>query len=242
MPVVTREPAPARLASPAPAPARGRTSSGDTGRRPALHTPLSVARGDSRRRSSVVDLKVVPARESDASAPSARDSGEVGVEEILAEVFEELQELFFLTDLQTAVDFVMDLAMRKIPSEAGAILFADVSARDLYFMTARGPKANDVMPFRVPMGQGIVGFAAVEGMALAVSDVKRDKRFYREISEKVRFDTRCILCAPITIDSRCGGAIELLNRVGSDHYSPGDVNIVSYMADQLGRWLKDNGG
>jgi GAF domain-containing protein len=205
-----------------------------------LTTKTPMSSGRDRRRSSVMDLKVA-GREDELSGPG-RDSGEAGVEDVLAEVFEEMQELFFLTDLQTAVDFVMDLALRKVPAEAGAILFADASARDLYFMTARGAKANEVLPFRVPMGQGIVGFACVEGMALAVSDVKRDKRFFREIAEKVRFDTRSILCAPIAIDGRSGGAIELINKTGTDHFTPGDVNVVSYMADQLGRWLKDNGG
>ena len=46
------------------------------------------------------------------------------------------------------------------------------------------------MKFRVPMGQGIVGFAAQEGVSLAVSDVEKDERFCKDIPDKIGYPVR----------------------------------------------------
>ena len=72
--------------------------------------------------------------------------------------------------------------------------FSDISDDDLQFVAATGPKASEVMKFRVPMGQGIVGFAAQEGVSLAVSDVEKDDRFYKDISDKIGYPVIIVDC------------------------------------------------
>ena len=60
----------------------------------------------------------------------------------LEDVFLEIQSIHEKPmTMEEVVGFVMNLAMEKIPAESGAILFADVNGRELYFATARGPKA-----------------------------------------------------------------------------------------------------
>ncbi len=155
-------------------------------------------------------------------------------EEVLADVFMDAQHIYdFDTDLQGAVEFSMDLLLKMVPAEAGSILFADINENDLYFATARGPKGDEVMNFRVPMGKGIVGFCAKEGVGLTITDVKSDPRHYKRIGESVGFDTRTIVCAPIEADGRCYGAVELINKRGYAGFSPGEMSVVSYVANRL---------
>ncbi len=155
-------------------------------------------------------------------------------EEVLADVFMDAQQLYdYDTDLQGAVEFALDLLMEKIPSEAGSIMFADINQNDLYFAAARGPKADLVMNFRVPMGKGIVGFSAKEGVSLTIGDARRDPRFYKRIGESIGFETRSVVCAPVEADGRCYGAIELINKKGSDSYTPGEMAVVTYVANRL---------
>jgi GAF domain-containing protein len=159
-------------------------------------------------------------------------------ETLLEDVFLEMQEIYEPgRTLQEIIDFILDLSISKIASEAGSILFADINGRDLYFAAARGSKADEIMGFRIPMGEGIVGFCATNGVALAVSDVGSDPRFYKHISEKLNYPTRSLLCAPIEFEGRVYGAIELVNRRGGPVYTTNELNVLVYISQQIGQYL-----
>ena len=159
-------------------------------------------------------------------------------ENILEDIFLEIQSIHEEgKPMEQVVKFIMDLAMEKIPAESGAILFADVNGRELYFATARGPKSDDVMGFRIPMGQGIVGFCAREGVSLAIGDAQRDPRFYRQISDALNYPTTSIVCAPIQFEGRVYGCIELMNKSTSDLFSVNEVNALGYIGSQFAEFI-----
>ncbi len=158
---------------------------------------------------------------------------------IMEEVFLEINQIHEGDmSMEQVVNFVMDLSLEKVGAEAGSVMFADVNGRELYFATARGPKAHEVMNFRVPMGKGIAGFCAREGVSLAISDAERDPRFYREISEALGYPTKSMCCAPIQFDGRVFGAIELLNKT-NNHFVGAEVNVLTYIGRQLGKYVYD---
>ncbi len=158
---------------------------------------------------------------------------------IMEEVFLEINQIHEGDmSMEQVVNFVMDLSLEKVGAEAGSVMFADVNGRELYFATARGPKAHEVMNFRVPMGKGIAGFCAREGVSLAISDAEKDPRFYREISEALGYPTQSMCCAPIQFDGRVFGAIELLNKK-NNHFIGAEVNVLTYIGRQLGKYVYD---
>lgn len=177
-------------------------------------------------------------RTSEREAVQIGRSEETVSENILEDVFLEIQIIHENTmDMEQVVNFVMELAMSKVPAESGAILFADSDGRELYFATARGPKAAEVMDFRVPMGKGIVGFCARQGVSLAISDAQRDERFYRNISDALQYPTQSILCAPIQFEGRVYGCIELMNRQQGSAFSANEVNAMTYIGRQFAEYI-----
>lgn len=159
-------------------------------------------------------------------------------ENILEDIFLEIQVIHEKDmAMEDAVNFIIDMAMEKVPAESGAILFADVNGRELYFATARGPKANEIMEFRVPMGIGISGFCAKEGVSLAISDAQNDPRFYKEISDALGYTTHSVSCAPIQHEGRVYGCIELMNRTGGSTFSSNEVNALTYIGKQFAEYI-----
>ncbi len=142
----------------------------------------------------------------------------------------------FGRDLRSAANRALDLAMHWVPSESGAALFTHSNARDLYFAAARGPKAEEVFQFRIPMGVGVAGFAAAEGTCLAVNDVARDPRFYRRISESIGHNVSNLMAVPILAQGRVFGALELLNRNGGA-FGSSDLRLLSLIGLRLGEHL-----
>ncbi|GEM_PF-314203 len=156
---------------------------------------------------------------------------------ILEDVFLRMQQIHEGMEMEEVIEFVMNISMEKIRAEAGSIMFADLSGTELYFAAARGPKADDIMDFRIPMGVGIVGFCVREGVSLALSDVEKDPRFYKKISEKLGYQTRNLCCVPIQHEGRVYGAIELMNKL--DVFNSQEVNALTYIGTQMAKFIHD---
>ncbi|HSP18146.1 MAG TPA: GAF domain-containing protein, partial [Myxococcaceae bacterium] len=167
-------------------------------------------------------------RRKPARSPAAQ------MEDVLAEVFERVQGVYQRRDAADGLGFLLDLAMEKIPVEAGSVFASEMVSGDLRFVVVRGPKAQDILDAKIviPAGTGIVGFCAVEGVSLGLSDVQKDPRFYRGVSDRVHYETRSILCSPVIAHGRTFGCMELVNRRESPMFTEYEVGMLSYIAHQ----------
>jgi hypothetical protein len=164
-------------------------------------------------------------------------------DDLLAAVFEEMMELQLANlDIPGAAEFALNLAVRHIDAESGAVLLADINSGELSFAAAHGPKATEVKKFRIQMGQGIAGLSAREGLAVLVANAPQDPRFFKEISEQLGYETRSILCAPMLHEGRSFGCLELINRRGRSDFGADDLGALSYIAAQLAEYLSHRVG
>lgn len=161
-------------------------------------------------------------------------------ETLIEDVFLEIQDIHENNmSMEEVINFVMDMSVDKLNAESGAILLADVNGKELYFATARGPKAKEVLSFRVPMSQGLAGFCAREGVSLAINDAQKDPRFYKEISQSLGYETRSLLCVPIQQEGQIYGVIEVINKKSGSHFSSDETNALAYIGRQLARYIFD---
>jgi hypothetical protein len=161
------------------------------------------------------------------------------VEDLLAEVFERVQEVYARQDERAALYFLLDLAMEKIPAESGSVLRADPATGAMKFVAVRGPAARELLESNlvVPVGTGIVGFSASQGVSLALSDVEKDPRYYRAIAEQVNYTPRSLLCAPMITHGQVFGCLEILNKTGSSSFGATEIGLLAYIAHQGALYL-----
>lgn len=185
-----------------------------------------------------------PAPSEPPPARAGRAASRPRAEDALAEVFQRAAEVHACRTRDDGLRFLLDLAMEKIGCESGSVFLARPGSGDLAFAVARGPRADEILRLRmqVPVGAGIVGFCARENVCLAVSDAARDPRFFRGVSEAVGYETRSLLCAPVTAAGRVLGALELVNKSEGEAFEPSDVAILSYLAHEAGSFLERMGG
>jgi hypothetical protein len=147
-------------------------------------------------------------------------------------------------DRRTGLERILDAALAKIGAEAGSLLLTRAGGRELEFVVVRGPSAKRLLALRpvVPVGSGVVGYCVREGLALAVSDVHKDPRFLWAISLAVDYETRSILCAPITRDGEVLGALELLNKRGGAPFCADDLSLLTKLAAYAAEHLARHGG
>lgn len=127
---------------------------------------------------------------------------------------------------------IMSQIQELIPSEAWSILLVDEESGDLTFEMALGEKgAADLTTTRIKMGEGVAGWVAQTGEPTIVNDVKNDTRFQHRFDELTRFQTRAILCAPLTSRGRIIGVVEIMNRTSGNRFTRRDMNLLLTMVE-----------
>ena len=129
------------------------------------------------------------------------------------------------------LNVIMSQIQELIPSEAWSILLVDEETGDLTFEMALGEKGADLMTTRIKMGEGVAGWVAQTGEPTIVNDVERDRRFQHRFDMLTRFQTRAILCAPLTSRGRTIGVVEILNRAQSGRFTRKDMNLLLTMVE-----------
>ena len=151
-------------------------------------------------------------------SPAAGMSAEA-VAEAVADVFDATQGLLMegAVDPARIAEVLLDIALSHVPAESGSFYIADVNGHELAFAAVRGPKADAIKKgrFTVPVGQGIVGFCALEGVCLRVSDIQHDPRHLSAVATAVGYSPRDTLCASAEKDGRLYGAVQLINATES---------------------------
>ncbi len=130
---------------------------------------------------------------------------------------------------------LMDALMDHFQAQAGSIYMHDSEQDELYFAAARGPKAQELLDLDITIkpGQGIAGSCFLHNEVIALSDAHKDSRFAKEISDKVGYEVRSMLTAPIVLDGEPLGVVQVLNKKGASEFHASDVEL----ARQLGRYV-----
>ena len=129
---------------------------------------------------------------------------------------------------------IMDSANRMVEAEASSLLLIDEATESLYFQVALGDKGEEVKRFTLKIGEGIAGWVAKHSKPLLVEDVQKDARFFKDISKKINYQTKSILCVPLTLKNRTIGVLEVINKKGGGSFTIEDQYILESFSNLAG--------
>jgi Nif-specific regulatory protein len=137
----------------------------------------------------------------------------------------------FAHDLNQLLELILETGTSIMRAKASSLLLLDQKTNKLYFKVTTGMKKDAVKQFDIKLGQGIVGHVAETGESLLIEDVARDKRWYRNISDKIGFKTRSIACVPMKVQEKVIGAIEFINKADGETFQKNDIELLTVFAD-----------
>ncbi len=115
------------------------------------------------------------------------------------------------------LDEVMRAVVRSISQilrvEAGSLVLLDEESDELVFRITLQGDVEEIAPFRLGMGQGIVGWVVQTGKPARVSRADDDPRFYGAVDRAIDFHTKSLLCVPLSLPGKVIGAIEVINKI-----------------------------
>jgi sigma-B regulation protein RsbU (phosphoserine phosphatase) len=142
--------------------------------------------------------------------------------ELLAEIGREVASVLDLPELLSRIG---SLARRVIDYRTFGILLLNEQTKELEMKIAvqYGEQVN--VP-RVPLGEGLVGYAALHREAVLVPDVSKDPRYIKVVD-----DVRSELAIPMLLKDRCIGVFDL-ESPELDRFTKRDVEILTLLASQ----------
>jgi len=161
------------------------------------------------------------------------------IDDILEEIYFDISIIDRERDIIKAMEYIMDFSMKYIDCDSGSTYLIDMDKNDFWFAAIRGPKADLLrsLNLRIPVGVGMAGFAMHENLTLAISDVNRDPRFYKSISDKLGYPTYSMVTVPMHANGRVYGAIQLINKKKNNTFTIGEINILDYIATHAAKYL-----
>lgn len=139
--------------------------------------------------------------------------------------------------MEDAIDYVLDLATRYVPSAHGALLFASDQADHLYVAAARSPVEAQWQALQLSIQEGIPANSLKNGVSIALVNPGNDRRHRPEL-ESIGIRESSVLCAPIQHNDRAFGVLLLVDRQGRSFYSQGDANVATYLGQQMGKFIQ----
>src|ERR1700683_2153652 len=147
--------------------------------------------------------------------------------EVLATLAEIGEEINSSLELDEVLAKTAELVKRLIEYEIFSVMLVDEDSGRLYHRFTIGYKQEEFENWRIPIGQGITGTAALTGQAVRVSDVSQDPRYINAI-ESVRSE----LAVPLMLKGRAIGVLDIQSPQ-LDYFTRDQQNILTLLASRL---------
>lgn len=153
-------------------------------------------------------------------------------------LMEAVEEIDPKSEIMPLLDRILYNAMAVINASDGSLLVTDDETGELVFVLAHGRvKTEDIVGQRIPPGKGIAGWVAKNKKPTIVNNTRTDDRFYSRLDEKLSFETRSIVAAPIVGGNRVLGVIEVLNKKDGKPFNQTDQTLLQLLCRFAGEIL-----
>lgn len=148
------------------------------------------------------------------STKVSQDAGDPPRQEKFGDYLELLavvgQDFATSLDIDETIRMTLTRIVTYLDAEAASLFMLESDDTEIVCRVSVGP--SEITGLRLKYGQGIVGQSIIEQASLMVRDVRTDANFLRSVDEETGFDTRSILCAPMSLNDVHIGAIEVINK------------------------------
>lgn len=147
--------------------------------------------------------------------------------DLLCEVGKKLTSVSPMTRL---IEKITRMTQNSLDASASSLLLFDDKEQELIFEVIGGSAGRSLRKIRLDTQSGIAGWVAHNGKPLIVNDVTRDERFNKDIDKITGFVTESIICAPLIVNRKTIGVIEVLNKRNGSNFSERDLETLISVA------------
>lgn len=123
-------------------------------------------------------------------------------------------------DLQTTIETSVSQIKDHLLADASSLFLISPDQETVVCSACAGPV--DITGMELPISEGIVGHAIRDNKPQVVHHVEDDPFFSHAVDDQTGFRTLSLLCAPLTIQGKTIGALEVVNKRGTGLFTTAD--------------------
>ena len=127
---------------------------------------------------------------------------------------------------------IVQAAKHVLRADGGTLYLVDESSGEMVFEVALGKGGELLRGTRFPLGQGVAGWVAASGQAIAIADVQQDPQWASGIGKQLGYAPRTMLAMPLQLRDSVIGVLQLMDKDGGDPFSAGDMATLGLFAQQ----------
>jgi Nif-specific regulatory protein len=154
-----------------------------------------------------------------------------------ADRYRKLVEISNIINSTLEIDALLDLVIETVSSalnaEGCSLVLRQPGTDELYFRSASGTAKDEIKKYRLKLGEGVAGLVALEGKPLLITNAPSDKRVRHDISIQVGMPARSIVCAPLSVDGKVVGSVEVINPRDKENFDEEDKQFLCAVSDSV---------
>ena len=132
---------------------------------------------------------------------------------------------------------IVELTRAVFGARACSIMRYDPATQELVFEAVAGEGAGTLVGQRISARTGLAGWALASEESIAVSDVRRDPRFARDVAEETGYVPTAISVYPLLHGERSVGVLNVLDQGASERVGLADMDVLGRIATHAGAVL-----
>ncbi len=155
----------------------------------------------------------------------------------ISELYEAADHFEDDSQLYPLLNRILKQALLLCNAPDGSLALLDDDTNELVFIMVQGKLSEQMLNYRMPSTEGIVGWVMQHHEPALVRNVKTDLRFSNRIDQSFTFNTQSILAVPLIGDGKVFGVVEVLNQPGDQPFSDSDVALMNLLCRAAGQVL-----
>lgn len=142
-------------------------------------------------------------------------------------------------DIDDLLDLVIETVSSALDAEGCSLVLRQPGTEDLHFHSASGIAKEEIKKIRLKLGDGVAGLVALEGKPILIADARSDSRVRHDISYRVGMPVRSIVCAPLLVQGKVVGSLEVLNPRSKPSFEKEDKEFLCAVSDSVAIALRN---
>jgi GAF domain-containing protein len=158
-------------------------------------------------------------------------------EDLIAELFETMHDLHFMSGVADGAEFVLAAVDSIVPCEGVLIHVFDINSRQFVVVRAKGPGTMQAVLHRTPDSEPFIHAVMRRPGSVAIQDVQKDARVLGPRWDALGVRPARALCGPVRQGGRYLGLLEVVNPLGDAPFHQTEQNAIDYVCAQFAEFL-----
>lgn len=139
------------------------------------------------------------------------------------------QKISSTLDLDQVLSNVLDEVRHLLGIVAASVWLVDADTGELVCRQNTGPHSQVLRGWRMPLGQGTVGWVVLNNQSLIIPDTREDARHFKGVDRRTGIELRSILNVPLRVKEKVIGVLQVVDtQVG--RFGMDDLNLLEPLA------------